>query len=90
MTQYENVNFDTYIKEAGLIKAVLIKNLVPENPDDFVKDILKDKKSRKISISTTFLKNFKVEIDQLWVHYQKFGLQMSQLDYPWRIQWRLT
>ena len=31
MTQYENVNFDTYIKEAGLIKAVLIKNLVPEN-----------------------------------------------------------
>ena len=38
---------------ADLIKAVLIKNLVPENInpvktlDDFVKDILKDKKKQK-------------------------------------------
>ena len=45
MTQYANVNFDTYIKEADLIKAVLIKNPFPENInpvktlDDFVKDI---------------------------------------------------
>ena len=31
MAQYTNVNFDTYIKEADLIKAVLIKNPVPEN-----------------------------------------------------------
>ena len=50
MVQYGNVNFDTKIKEADLIKAVLIKNPVPENInpvktlDDFVKDILKDKK----------------------------------------------
>ena len=41
------------IKVADLIKAVLIKNLVPENInpvktlDDFVKDILKDKKKQK-------------------------------------------
>ena len=48
-----NVNFDTYIKEAGLIKAFLIKNPVPENInpvktlDDFVKNILKDKKKQK-------------------------------------------
>ena len=53
MAQYANVNFDTYIKEADLIKAVLIKNPVPENInpvktlDDFVKDILKDKKKQK-------------------------------------------
>ena len=31
MAQYANVNFDTYIKEADLIKAVLIKNPVAEN-----------------------------------------------------------
>ena len=31
MAQYTNVNFDTYIKEADLLKAVLIKNPVPEN-----------------------------------------------------------
>ena len=49
VTQYVNVNFDTYIKEADLIKAALNKNPVPEyiHPvktlDDFVKDILKDK-----------------------------------------------
>ena len=51
--QYANVNFDTYIKEADLIKAVLIKNPVPENInpvktlDDFVKNILKGKKKQK-------------------------------------------
>ena len=53
MVQYANVNFDTYIKEADLTKAVFIKNPVPENTnpvktlDDFVKDILKDKKKKK-------------------------------------------
>ena len=52
-TQYANVNFDTYIKETDLIKAVLIKNPVPENInpvkilDDFMKDILKDKEKQK-------------------------------------------
>ena len=52
MAQYTNVNFDTCIKETDLIKAVLIKNPVPENInsvktlDDFVKDI-KDKKKHK-------------------------------------------
>ena len=31
MTQYANVDSDAYIKDADLIKAVLIKNPVPEN-----------------------------------------------------------
>ena len=50
MAQDANVNFDTYISEADLIMASLIKNPVPENIcavktlDDFVKDILKNKK----------------------------------------------
>ena len=92
MAQYANVNFDTYIKEADLIKAVPIKNPVPENInpvkilDDFVKISLKIKRSRRILISTTFLKIFKVEIDQLWVHYKKLGLHLSQPDYPRSIQ----
>ena len=29
-----------------------------------------------------FLEKFKAEIDQLWVHYRKVGLQLSHLDYP--------
>ena len=92
MAQYANVNFDTYIKEADLIKTVPIKNPVPENInpvkilDDFVKISLKTKRSRRILISTTFLKIFKVEIDQLWVHYKKLGLHLSQPDYPRSIQ----
>ena len=53
MAQYANVNFNTHIKETDLIKTVLIKNPAPENInpvktlDDFVKDILKDKKKQK-------------------------------------------
>ena len=49
MTQsYANNNFDTYIKEADLIKTVLIKNPVLENInpvktlDDFVKYTLQN------------------------------------------------
>ena len=53
MAQYANVNFDTYIKEADLIKPVLIKSSVPENIspvktlNDFVKDTFEDKKKQK-------------------------------------------
>ena len=53
MAQYTNVNFDTYIKKADLIKVVLTENPVPENInpmktlDDFVKHILRDKKKQK-------------------------------------------
>ena len=53
MAQYANVNFDTYMKEADLIKAALIKNPVPENINpvktlyDIVKHILQDKKKQK-------------------------------------------
>ena len=48
MTQYANVNFDIYIKEADPIKTVLIKNPILENInpvktlEDFVKDVLKN------------------------------------------------
>ena len=77
MAQHPNVNFDTYIKEIELIKAVLIKNPVPENNnlvktlDDFVKGILKNKKKHKSLNFDNILKKFKVEIDQLRVHHQK-------------------
>ena len=53
MTQYTNVDFDTYIKKTELIKAALIKTWVSENInpmetlDDSLKDILKDKKMQK-------------------------------------------
>ena len=53
MTQYTNVDFDTYIKKADLIKAALIQTRISENInpmetlDDFLKDILKDKKMQK-------------------------------------------
>ena len=53
MTQYANINFNTYIKEADLIKAAITKNTLPENINlvktlnDFVKDILKDNKKQK-------------------------------------------
>ena len=53
MAQYANINFDTYVKKADLIKVVLIENPVPENInpmktlDDFVKYILRDKKKQK-------------------------------------------
>ena len=32
-----------------------------------------------------FLKKHEVEIYQLWVHYRKFGLQLSEPDYLKRI-----
>ena len=47
------IHSDTYIKEADVIKTALIKNPVPENInpvkalDDFVRDIVKDKKKQK-------------------------------------------
>ena len=53
MTQYVSINFNTYIKEADLIKAAITKNTLPENINpvktlnDFVKDILKDNKKQK-------------------------------------------
>ena len=64
IAQYPNVNFDTKIKEAGLIKAVLIRNPGSEdiNPvktlANFVKDILKDKKNKKdLGFGNLFNKN---------------------------------
>ena len=91
MAQYANVNFNTHIKEADLIKTVLIKNPAPENInpvktlDDFVKDILKDKKKQKDLDFQNFQK-FKFEIDKLWFNYRRFVLQLNLPDYPKRIQ----
>ena len=99
ITLYNNVNFNTYIKEANLIKDVIIKNSVPENTsfvktlDDLMKDILQDKKKQNdpdLYKDTKFLKKFMAEIDQLWVYYQTFGMQLSKTDYPRRIQRRLA
>ena len=91
MAQWANVNCNTYIKETDLIKAVLIKNLVSQNIDpvktldDFVKDILKDKKKQKDLDFQNFQK-FKFEIDKLWFNYRRFVLQLNLPDYPKRIQ----
>ena len=74
MAQKANVNCNTYIKDTELIKAVLIKNPVSQNIDpmktldDFVKDLVKDKKKLKDLDFDNFRK-FKFEMDQLWVNY---------------------
>ena len=89
MAQYANINFDTYIKEADLIKAILIKNPV-KTLDDFVKDIPKDKKKQKNLNFDNVLEKIQGRNRSVRVHYWKFGLQLSQPDYLRRIQWRLT
>ena len=74
MAQKANVNCNTYIKDTELVKAVLIKNPVSQNIDpmktldDFVKDLVKDKKKLKDLDFDNFRK-FKFEMDQLWVNY---------------------
>ena len=53
MAEYANTHFGTYMKEADLKQQILIENLVPDNLDevkkldDFVHDILKDKRKQK-------------------------------------------
>ena len=71
MVQYANVNFDTYIKKADLINAVLIKNPVPENInhvktlDDLVKEILQDKKKQK-DLDFVLEKNSRSKLISCW------------------------
>ena len=96
MAQYAKVNFDTYIKEADLIKVVLIKNPVPENInlaktlDDFVKDILKNKKKQRDLDFDNVLEKIQDRNQSVMGSLSKTGLQLSQPDYPRRIQRRLT
>ena len=96
MAQYTNVKFDTCIKDADLIKAVLIKNPVPENInpvktlDDFVKDILKDKKKQKYFDFDNVLEKIQGRNRSVMGSLSKTGLQLSQPGYPRRIQRRLT
>ena len=67
MVQCANDNFNTCIKEADLIKTVLIENPVTENINpvktlaDFVKDVPKDKERQKDLDSTTFLRNSRLK-----------------------------
>ena len=89
MAQYANINFDTYIKEGDLLKAILIKIPV-KTLDDFVKDIFKDKKKQKNLNFDNVLEKIQGRNRSVRVHYWKFGLQLSQPDYLRRIQWRLT
>ena len=53
MAEYANTHFETYVKEADLKQQILMKNPVPDNLDqvkkldDFVRDILKDKRQQR-------------------------------------------
>ena len=53
MAEYANTHFETYVKEADLKQQILMENPVPDNLeqvkklDDFVRDILKDKRKQK-------------------------------------------
>ena len=63
MVDYANTHFETYVKEADLKKKILTENPVPDNLDqvkkldDFVCDILKDKRTQKdLDMDSTFEK----------------------------------
>ena len=63
MAEYANTHFRTYMKEADLKQQILIENPVPDNLDevkkldDFVHDILKDKRKQKdLGMIATFEK----------------------------------
>ena len=96
VAQYTNVNFDTFTKEAVLIKALLIKNPVPENIkpmkilNDFVKDILKDENKQKDLDFDNSLEKIQGPDRSVMVPLSIIRLQLSQPEYPKRIQWRLT
>ena len=64
MAEYANTHFETYVKEADLEQQILTENPVPDNLDqvkkldDFVRDILKDKRKQKDLDMIAHLKNF--------------------------------
>ena len=53
MVEYTNTYFETYVKEVDLKQQILMENLVPDylqqvkKFDNFVRDILKDKRKQK-------------------------------------------
>ena len=53
MAECANTHFETYVKEADLKQQILMENPVPDNLDqakkldDFVRDILKDKRKQE-------------------------------------------
>ena len=95
MAQYANVNFDTYIKEEDLIKAVLIKNPVPESInivgtlDDFVKDPLKEKKKQKDHDFDNVLEKIQGRNQSVIGPLSKFWTAVESARLSQRIQWRL-
>ena len=64
MAEYANTHFETYVKEADLEQQILTENPVSDNLDqvkkldDFVRDILKDKRKQKDLDMIAHLKNF--------------------------------
>ena len=63
VAEYTNTHFETYVKEAYLKQQILTENPVPDNLDqvkkldDFVCDILKDKRTQKdLDMDSTFEK----------------------------------
>ena len=63
MAEYANTHFETYVKEADLKQQILMENPAPDNLDqvkkldDFVRDILKDKRKQKdLDMTVTFEK----------------------------------
>ena len=63
MVDYANTHFETFVKEVDLKKKILTENPVPDNLDqvkkldDFVCDILKDKRKQKdLGMGSTFEK----------------------------------
>ena len=95
MAQYANVNFDTYIKEEDLIKAVLIKNPVPESInivktlDDFAKDTLKEKKKQKDHDFDNVLEKIQGRNQSVIGPLSKFWTAVESARLSQRIQWRL-
>ena len=64
MVEYANTHFETYVKEADLKQQILMENLVLDNLDqvkkldNFVRDILKDKRKQKdLDMDVIFEKN---------------------------------
>ena len=96
MTQYVSINFNTYIKEADLIKAAITKNTLPENINpvktlnDFVKDILKDnKKQNDLDFDNVFENiqdwNWSVmgPLSETWTAFQWFLLYPGGFSGGW-------
>ena len=74
MASYANKYFEEFIPEGDLKEAILTQSPVPENMDtvkkldDFLKDLLKEKRKLMSKIWKIFLRNCKIKREMLWVH----------------------